>query len=229
MDQVDVAAERLRRADRELERRDLVAEGRPQRVERRGRVGVLLVALVDEEARRASGRSAERDGLLETGFDAGRRVHDEDRAVDRGEAGDHLGDEVGVARRVDDRDPRAVGLERRDRQAQRLLALLLLGLEIEVGRPVVDLAERGTAPDLNRSCSPSVVLPAPAWPARTTLRRWGRSTLFIVIGSTVLLRLRGGCRRGLGARGPAMIVGYTPARDVRSFQVVDDQAPEGRQ
>jgi hypothetical protein len=41
---------------------------------------------------------------------------------------------------------------------------------------------RGMAPARKRSCSASVVLPEPAWPARTTLRRCGRSTLFMVIG-----------------------------------------------
>ena len=99
---------------------------------------------------------------------------------------------------------------------------------------------RGIAPARNSSCSASVVLPAPAWPARTTLRRWGRSTLFIVIGRFLRSSLAGGTGRwrrrsgpgrgrGADARGRAMIVGYTPARDVRTFQVVHDQAPEGRQ
>ena len=104
-------------------------------------------------------------------------------AVGRREALDHVGHEVRVAGRVDERDPGPVVLERPDRQAQRLAPLLLLGLEVQVGacrRPRVP--SRGIAPALNSSCSASVVLPAPAWPARTTLRRWGRSTLFIVIG-----------------------------------------------
>jgi hypothetical protein len=30
-------------------------------------------------------------------------------------------------------------------------------------------------------------LPAPAWPASTTLRRWGRSTGFVVIDSWILV------------------------------------------
>ena len=113
MDEVDVALERLGRADRELERRDLVAEGRAQGVERGGRVGVLAVALVDEEARRGPGRAAQRDRLLEARLDAGRGVHHEDRAVGRGEALDDVRDEVRVAGRVDERDPRPVALERR--------------------------------------------------------------------------------------------------------------------
>ena len=85
---------------------------------------------------------------------------------------------------------------------------------------------RGMAPALNMSCSASVVLPAPTCPVSTTLRRWGRSTLFIVIGASVLvLRERPGCL--MGEAGPAIIVGYTPPRDVRSFQVVHDQARQG--
>ena len=66
---------------------------------------------------------------------------DEQRAVGGREAGDDLGHEVRVAGRVDERDPGLVVLERRDREAQRLLALLLLGLVVEVGRAVVDAAE----------------------------------------------------------------------------------------
>ena len=79
------------------------------------------------------GRAAQGDGLFEAGLDAGRGVHDEQRPVGGREALDDLGDEVRVARRVDQRDPRPVVLERADREAQRLAALLLLGLEVEVG------------------------------------------------------------------------------------------------
>ena len=119
----------------DLERSDLVAKDRPKGIQRGGRIGILAIGFVDEEARRASRRPAECDSLLETGLDAGRGVHDEQRAVDRGEAFDHVGDEVGVARRVDQGDPRSVVLEGADREAQRLLALLLLRLEIVAGSP----------------------------------------------------------------------------------------------
>src|SRR6476620_1948699 len=77
--------------------------------------------------------------------------------------------------------------------------------------PSSTLPTRPTAPDLNRSCSPSVVLPAPAWPARPTLRRWGRSTLLVVIGDWFLVQqgLWIGARTGLFERppgGPAILV-----------------------
>ena len=60
MDEVDVAAEGVGGADREVERGDLVAEGRAERVEGGARVRVLAVALVEHEAgsrARSRGRS----------------------------------------------------------------------------------------------------------------------------------------------------------------------------
>jgi hypothetical protein len=64
VDEIDVALEGLAGADRDVERRDLRPEGRPEGVERPRRIGVLLVALVDEEAGRGVRRPPERDTLL---------------------------------------------------------------------------------------------------------------------------------------------------------------------
>ena len=150
VDEVDVALEGVGGPDRQLERGDLLAEARSQRVECGRRVGVLAVALVDEEAGRGAGPPSDRDRLLEPGLDPGRGVHHEDRAVRRGEALDHVGDEVRVAGRVEQRDPRPVRLERADREAERLAPLLLLGLEIEVGRPVVDPTQPRDRPALEQ-------------------------------------------------------------------------------
>jgi hypothetical protein len=154
MDEVDVAAERVRGADRDVQRRDLGPERLAQGVERRARVGVLAVALVEHETRRRVGRAAHADRRLEPGLDAARRVHHEQRRVGRVEALDHLGREVRVARRVDDGDLVLAVLERADREAERLVALLLLGLVVEVGGPVVHPAlardRAGTKEDLFR-------------------------------------------------------------------------------
>ena len=114
---------------------------------------------------------------------------------------------------------------------------------------------RGIAPARKSTCSASVVLPAPAWPASTTLRMWARSWLFNVIarGTSRCNRRTGPGRDGTVGAGGAqscdagplqdaggaltrpgdepddpMIVGILPP-DVRSFQMVHDQAPEGRQ
>ena len=88
-------------------------------------------------------RAAQRDRSLGARLDAARRVHGEQRGVRRREALDHLAREVGVAGRVDQGDLVAVVLHRRQRERERLLALLLLGLEVEAGGPVVDLAQSG--------------------------------------------------------------------------------------
>ena len=83
------------------------------------------------------------DGRLEARLDAARRVHHEQGGIGGVEALDHLGREVRVAGRVDDRDLVLAVLERPDRQAQRLVPLLLLGLVVEMRRPVVHPAQAG--------------------------------------------------------------------------------------
>ena len=86
VDEVDVAAERLGLADRELERRDLRPELLAERVEHGGRVGVLAVALVDEEERCGPVRPPEGDRRLGPGLDAAGRVDADERGVDGLEA-----------------------------------------------------------------------------------------------------------------------------------------------
>ncbi len=69
VDEVDVAGERLGGADGDLERGDLGPEARAQGVEGGRRVGILPIALVDEEAGRPAGRAAEGDRRLEARID----------------------------------------------------------------------------------------------------------------------------------------------------------------
>ena len=121
------------------------------------------------------------DRGLEAGLDAARRVHDEQGGIGRVEALDHLGDEVRVAGRVDDRDLVLAVLERADGEAQRAVLLLLLGLVVEVRGAVVDPAQPRDRAGAKQHLLRSVVFPLPAWPASTTLRMWARSWLFNVI------------------------------------------------
>ena len=131
LDHVDVATERLRGADRQVDRRDLGPELRLQAVEHRVVVRVLAVHLVDEDEARQLALLGQPPDLLGADLDPGRRVDHHDRGVDRGQRLDHVGLEVGVAGRVDERDPCAVRLERSDRQVDALLALLLVGIVVE--------------------------------------------------------------------------------------------------
>ena len=101
VDHVDGAREGLTLADGHLERRDLVAELRAQRVNGPHRVGALTVAVGDHEDRGLRQGTAESDGGLRARLGAG-RVHGDERRVDRREALDDLAHEVGVAGGVDD-------------------------------------------------------------------------------------------------------------------------------
>ena len=215
MHEVDVAVERIRRPDRDLERRDLVAEGRPKGIERSCRVGVLAVRLIDEEARRRPALATQGDRLLEPGVDASGGVHDEEGTVGRREPLDHVGDEVRVAGRVDERDPGALVLERPDRQAERLAALLLLGLEVQVRAAVVHPAEPRDGAGLEQQLLRERRLAAAGVAGQDDASEVGQ------VDALHRHRARrsscGRVRPGAGReRGPAMIVGYTPARDVRS-------------
>ena len=139
VDEVHVAGEGVRGPDGEMQRGDLVAEHAAQLVEGAHGIRVLAVALVEHETGGRVGGAPDLDRRLQAGVDAAGGVHHVQRRVGRVEPLDHLGDEVRVARRVDDGDLVLAVLERPDREAQRAVLLLLLGLVVEVRRPVVDL------------------------------------------------------------------------------------------
>ena len=81
------------------------------------------------------------DGVLEACLDAPEGVHQQDRRVGAREALDHFGREVRVSGSVDDLDARPLGLERGNGKAQRLMPLLLFGLEVHARRAVIDTSE----------------------------------------------------------------------------------------
>jgi len=140
MDQVDVAAERVGLADGQLERGDLGAERLAEGVEHARRLGVLAIALVDDEEGRGPVGPPQGDRVLRAGLDAARGIDADEGRVDGPEPRDDLGHEVRVAGRVDEGDEIAVVVERGDRQRERHVPLLLLGLEVEGGGPVLDAA-----------------------------------------------------------------------------------------
>ena len=255
VDEVHVAAERVRRADREVERARPCCRRRARSSSSaRSRVRVLAVALVEDEAGRGVRGPPDLDRRLQAGLDPARRVHDEQRRVGGVEALDHLGHEVRVAGRVDDRDLVLAVLERADGEAQRAVLLLLLGLVVEVRGAVVDPAQprdrAGAEQHLLRqrrlaAAGMAGEHDAPDVGEVVALQRHrarflsvgGRPAGFPAAGGTVAQGGRLAMRDPsgtVGARAPndapvgPMIVGILPP-DVRTFQVVHDQAPEGRQ
>ena len=114
------------------------------------------------------------------------------------------------------------------------LPLLLLGLEVEVGRAVVDLAEPLDGAGLEQELLGERGLAGAGVAGQDDASKVGgvdalhrhrrlRPSRSAGANGTVWAELQ-----GVAAVRP-IIVGYTPARDVRSFQVVHDQAREGRQ
>ncbi len=143
MDHVDVPPEPVPLADGHLEGRDLAAELGAQGVHGSHRVSVLPVATGHHEEGRASQRAALCDRVLGARPDGRASVRGDQRTIHGAERGDELTHEVGVARCVDDGDPMVRVLECRHRERQRELALLLLGLPVEAGGPVVDTSGTG--------------------------------------------------------------------------------------
>ncbi len=108
-----------------------------------GRVGPAAVDLVNEDQGRhgqAAQGTPEDDGLR---LDALHRRDDEDSRVEHGQASLDLGDEVGVARRVDEVDLDVPDGERRDVRAHGDAATPLDVHRVGAGGAVVDAAGRG--------------------------------------------------------------------------------------
>ena len=189
------------------------------------RIGVLAIGLVDEEAGRGRGRTSEVHGLLEAGLDTAGGIHHEDRTIRRREALDDVGDEVGVPGRVDERDPRPVALERADRKAERHPPSLLFGLEVKMRRAVVHAPEPGDGPGLEHELLGERRLAGSCMAGEDDAAKVGQVDALHRHRFVGPSWCRGHGTSGC-ARGPDMIVGYTPARDVRSFKMVHDQARE---
>ena len=81
------------------------------------------------------------DGRLGAGRHRIGGVHHHEGRIGGQEALHDLAHEVGVARRVEEGDPMAVVLQHAHRERERQLALLLLGLEVQGGRGVLDPAQ----------------------------------------------------------------------------------------
>jgi hypothetical protein len=125
-------------ADRELERRDLVPEGRDQLVQRGLEVGAFTVELVHED--RAGEALLDRQLPCVLGLDlhaVDRRDHD-DHGVGGPDGGPDVPDEVRGAGCVEDVQLRALPLHRRHRERDRDLAALLVGIVVRDRVPVFD-------------------------------------------------------------------------------------------
>jgi hypothetical protein len=129
------------RVDRAADRHDVRCQSSPDLVERSLRIGPAPVQLVEEE----QGRHAQPfERPVEQGrlrLDALDRGDDKDRAIEDAQDALDLGDEVGVARRVEDVDREVADREGRDRGLDRDSALALELEAVGLGRALVDAAD----------------------------------------------------------------------------------------
>ena len=150
VDEVDHAADLVLRADRDLGRDHVRAEGALERLERAEEVGALAVEHVHEDQARDAELGRALPEPLGRDLDAHHGVDDEDGGLAHAQRAERVGDERGLAGRVDQVDldvaPLEGGQRRRDRHPARLLVLV----GVRDGRAVGHVAEAGDRPRLEQ-------------------------------------------------------------------------------
>ena len=140
-DQIDVAAEAALLADRHVHRHDAPLEAAAQRLQRAEEVGALAVEAIDDDGAGQIELAGELPDLLGLHLHAGHRVDHHHRRLHHPQAGARVGDQIPVARRVDQIDPVALVVAVGDRGVDRDLPLDLVGIEVGGGAAVVHLAQ----------------------------------------------------------------------------------------
>ena len=152
VEEVDDAAELGFLADRELERRHARPELLLELVERARERRPFPVELVDEERPREPEIARHPPHDLGLHLDALDRRHHEDGQVGGAERGGDVGDEVGVARRVEHVDLDALVLEGGDAERRGDPPPGLLGVEIGDGAAVLHASLAGDRAGDEQQC-----------------------------------------------------------------------------
>ncbi len=134
------------RADREFERRDLIAEARDELGERALEVRPLAVELVHEDRPRQALFDRELPRVFGLHLDAVDRRDHEDHGVGRADRVAEVADEVRGARRVEHVDLGVTPLDRRHREGHRDAAPLLVGIVVGDRVAFLDDAHPGDMP-----------------------------------------------------------------------------------
>ena len=133
-------------ADRQFERRDAGTETRWSCSRVDWIVSAFEIELVDEHHPGHAHLVGDLPHIFGLHLHAFDRAHDEDGEVAHAQRRDHVTDEVGVSRRVDEIDLVVFPLERRHRQRQRQPAPLLFGVVVAYGGPLIDAAHASGDP-----------------------------------------------------------------------------------
>src|SRR5262249_27648907 len=148
--QIDHASDLVLRADRDLGRHDVVAEGALQRPDRAEEVRALAVEHVDEDESSQTLPVAALPEPLRVHLDPQRGVPDDHRRVDDAQRSDRIRDEARLPGRVEQVDLAVEVLEGGHGGADRHLSRLLVGLEVRNGGTILDAAEAVGHPGLEQ-------------------------------------------------------------------------------
>ena len=150
VDEVDHASDVVLGADRDLGRDDVLTERGLQRLERAEEVGPLAIEHVDEQEPRQVKFSGALPEPVGVDLDAHHGVDDEHGRLADPERAQRIGDEAGVPRRVEQVHLAVEPLKRGQRQRDRHLAGLLIGVGIGHRGAVDDRAEPVGHPGLKQ-------------------------------------------------------------------------------
>ena len=133
--------------DRHVQRHDADPVGLPQLLQYPVEVSVLAVQTTHDDDAWGFSVLELRPDRLGAHLDAGRRIHENNRAVGDAEGRVLIAGEVGEAGGVDEVDLRAVVREGGECHVDRDVALLLFRVGVQDARAVIDLAEASRRPD----------------------------------------------------------------------------------
>ena len=161
VDEVDQAAHLVLGADRDLGRHDVGAEGGLERVERAEEVGPLAVEHVHVDQPRHAELGGARPQALRGDLDAHHGVDHEHGRLAHAQRAERVGDERGLAGRVDEVDLDVPPVERGERGGDRHPAGLLVLLGVRHRRPVSHRAQAVRRAGLEQQGLVQRRLPAP--------------------------------------------------------------------
>ena len=152
VDEIDDAGDVVLGADRDLRGDDVRAEGVLAGLQRAEEVGALAVEHVHEDHPREVELLGARPQPPRAHLDAHDAVDDEDRRLGDAHRAQRVGDEARLAGRVEEVDLAPLPLERAQRQRDRHLARLLVGLGVRHGRAVEHGAQPVRRAGLEQEC-----------------------------------------------------------------------------
>ena len=131
----------FRRADGNLHRHDPAAEMSAQNVHRFFKIGVFAIHFVDEYRTRQIQFFCRRPGVFRFDFDGSRSRNDDECRIRRRQGAFYFADKIGITRRVDKIELKAVPFAHGKRTTNRHATLFFFRIVIQKARAVVHFTQ----------------------------------------------------------------------------------------